>query len=357
MKKKGLVISCVVVGVVALLYFFVSNGTITFDTYSESEKTVSAVRVVEELEDGCFYVWHNEKIDDIQEDLTVPAESNVFLKCPLGDINWKENSYVGHTIWFSSENDVEIPTFYPGDELIFVSSTYVPYKGIEWERFSDLGYTIGVANMKSDNSGHYRIANNSEDGYRGYLYQKSDANELEKYVNVSNLFLDKIDGVEVRDNIVSEYGTITGLEKDKDYVCEWYTGTYYQDYRMKANVHTFCSLETFTTYDYDFLHSRCISVTIPEWLKTGYYYIDEIGFFRYIEEADAQIYNGQAYDAAIDWNDPIIVYDDEGHVMYDPTGEEVFIRDSSETHSMKEEALSDVGAEGYESIENETVVP
>lgn len=61
------------------------------------------------------------------------------------------------TVWFSSSEDADIPTLYPGDKLLFVSSTKVPYQGIEWERFSDYGYTIGVANMIGDTSGHYRI--------------------------------------------------------------------------------------------------------------------------------------------------------------------------------------------------------
>ena len=112
---------------------------------------------------------------------------------------------------------------------------------------------------------------------------------------------------------------MTTLEKDKKYVCEWYTGTYYQDFEMKANIHTFGSLESFMTYDYEFLHSNCIAITIPNWLKTGYYYLDNIGFFRYIASADAKKYNGKPYDSNIDWNDPIILYNEDGSVKYNPS--------------------------------------
>ena len=38
---------------------------------------------------------------------------------------------------------------------------------------------------------------------------------------------------------------------------------------MTANVHTFGFLESFTTYDYEFLHSNCIEIAIPSWFKTG----------------------------------------------------------------------------------------
>jgi len=354
MKKKVWVMIIILAVVAIVVFLFVTNKDIKFETYGSSEKEIIAVQAVEELDDGSFYVWHNDKEDDIRTDLINGAKEKVFMKCPAGDVNWEDNEYVNHTIWFTSENDVEIPTYYPGDELIYVSSTYVPYKGINWERFADYGYTIGVANLKVDKSGHYRIVNDSGDGYEGYIYQKSDASELEKYENVSNLFLDKIGDLEVRETLISKGGTILGIEKDKDYICEWYTGTYYQDYKLKANIHTFGSLETFTTYDYEFLHSRCISITIPDWIKTGYYYIDEIGFFRYVSEDDAKRYNGEPYDESIDWNEPIIVRDEEGTLLYDPTGDEVYIYN---VNGVTEQGiLSDVGAEGYESIENETIM-
>ena len=33
----------------------------------------------------------------------------------------------------------------------------------------------------------------------------------------------------------------------------------------------------------------------------------------------AAIYNGKPYDASIDWNDPIILYNEDGTVKYDPS--------------------------------------
>jgi hypothetical protein len=312
-------------------------------------------------------------------DLQGTAEETVFRLCPSGEINWSKNTYINHTIWFTSSNDDTIPTFYPGDALLYISSTEVPYKGINWERFADYGYTIGVANMEGDQSGHYYIVNSGDYGYSGYISPDSDANDLSQYQNISNLFLDKIGSVKVRDNFISDGGTVVGLEKDKKYVCEWYTGTYYQDYEMKADVHAFGSMETFTTYDYEFLHSNCIAITIPTWLKTGYYYIEGIGFFRYLSAYDAESYNGKAYDSEIDWNNPIILYDENGLIEYDPTSdnqavsgktvEAETIIEKTETQvnaewitdnqniEYTEDEEGDGGAEDYEYIYNEIIVP
>lgn len=370
LKKTQILIIFAAAFVIGLLYILISTGFIKFETFGNDEQTIKTAYAVEELEDGCFYIWHNEDGIDIGESLK--KGKNTFQKCPSGDVNWFENEHINHILWFTSVNDVEIPTLYPGDELIYVSSTYVPYKGIEWEHFADYGYSIGVANLQRDNGGHYRIINNGEGDYSGYIYENSDVIELERYVNVESLFLDKIGSTRVTDDLVTEDGTIYGLKKDKSYVCEWYTGTYYQDYEMKANIHVFGSIETFTTYDYEFLHSRCISITIPDWFTTGYYYADEIGFFRYVTDKDADKYNGEPYDSNINWNKKIIIKDENGMIEYDPTigytndvsenkttpiQNDVNNTNDSEQLEETEDDMTDVGAAEYEDINDEIIIP
>lgn len=325
-KKILLIISAVIVAGI-LIYFFLTGGEEGFsislpslETVGSDEATVTNASSVDELEDGCFYVWHNDKTDDITEDLENAPSMDVFKLCPSGDRNWdKDTTDVGHVLWFDSVTDVDIPTLYEGDELLYVSSTEIPSEGISWERYADYGYSIGVANLISDESGHYHINNPDGKGYTGYIYEKSDATELNQFTAVSNLFLDKVGKSAVRDNLVSDGGTVSNLEKNGSYVCEWYTGSFYQDFEMIANVHPFCMFETYTTYDYEFLHSSCISIEIPKWFKTGYYYANGIGLFRYVKGGDSKVYNGEAYDASIEWNDPIIIEDENGNVLYDPS--------------------------------------
>ena len=78
-------------------------------------------------------------------------------------------------------------------------------------------------------------------------------------------------------------------------------------------------MEQFVSYDYEFLHSNCIKINIPEYFKSGYYFVQGVGLFRYVSEQDAKVYNGEAYDPGIDWNDPIILYDEYGVVIFDPS--------------------------------------
>ena len=327
MGKKILIITSAVIVVVLIAYFFLSGSEEgfsialpSFETVGSDESTVKHTASVDDLEDGCFYVWHNEKASDISEDLENTSSLEVFKLCPAGDRNWKKDTTsVNHVLWFDSSSDKEIPTLYEGDVLLYGSSTEIPFEGITWERYADYGYSIGVANLIGDESGHYHISNPDGKGFGLYVYDKSDAVELQQYTALTNLFIDKVGKTKVRNKLVSEGGTIQNLEKNGAYVCEWYTGSYYQDFKMIANIHPFCALETFTTYDYEFLHSSCIQITIPNWFKTGYYYANNIGLFRYVKGNDIEDYNGEAYDPSIDWNDRIIIKNDRGDVVYDPS--------------------------------------
>lgn len=362
MKKKIIIAVLFIVIVIGFLFFY---GILSFETYGQNEETLKAnVTTIDDLKDGCFYVWHNEAVDDITTDLNGTFAKDVFKLCPEGENNWNKNDMIEHTLWFSSQEDSAIPTLYEGDCLVYISSTTVPFSGIEWERFADYGYTVGVSNMVGDESGHYRILNEDGKGYKGYLSVNSDAYAVNEFLNLSYLFLDKVGKVPIRDNNVSDGGTVLGLSKDQKYICEWYTGTYYQDYELTANMHAFGSLETFKTYNYEFLHSNCIEIAIPEWFKTGYYYIQGAGLFRYVSGEDAGFYNGQPYDENINWNVPIILYDEDGKIIYDPsTGLDYRNSDlvnsniGSETlnNVSAEENDADVGLEAY-GLEEEDMV-
>lgn len=348
MKKKRLYFFLIVVGIVVFIIVMIATGKITLDTFSQNNQTQSAASSVDDLVDNCYYVWHNPKTDDITKDLTYTADTDVFRLCPAGTVNWGKDSFVTHTVWFTGNSDKNIPTLSSGDKLLYVSSNNVPYMGIEWERFADYGYTIGTANMIGDESGHYHISNEDGKGFNGYVCPDSDANQLnEHFSSISNLFLDKIGGIKVRENEVSRGGTVTKLIKDKEYVCEWYTGTIYQDFKMTANVHTFGFMELFTTYEYEFLHSNCIEISIPSWFKTGYYYVDGIGMFRYVSKSDEALYNGKEFDENINWNDPIILYDENDNLIYDPsTGVDKRNGDGSDLSSTSTENSS--GSEDME---------
>lgn len=303
----------------------VFTGCGMFETLlGTSESKPTSFKSPDELESGKAYVWHHEGAK-IEDDLKKGADKNIFFTCISGDYNFKGNelmdaSMYPRSIWIDSGKDSKIPTVTSNDRLIYVSKTEVP-ESIVFERFADYGYTIGISNMIQDSGGHYyfEYAVSDEEDYKYYIDTKSDASQLTELEVVTKVYLDKVGKIKVNEDSVSEGGTVLGLKKDKQYVCEFYTGTYYQDFLLTANIHSFGSMERFVSYNYEFMHSTFIVIEIPEYFKSGYYFVNGVGLFRYVADSDVGTYNGKAYDEAIDWNDPIIIYDENGEVIYDPS--------------------------------------
>ena len=315
----------IVVVIVAVLVVLNLLGFNTFQTLSGmAEGKGTSFNSVSQLESGKAYVWHHDG-GNIADDLEGYADKNIFFSCITGDYNFKkkekeEELDYPRSIWVPSDEDENIPTVMDGDYLIYVSDTEVP-DGILFERFADYGYTIGVSNLIKDGGGHYYIqfSDTDEDDYKYFVDMNSDASQVAELDPITKLYLDKVGKVKVREDSVSDGGTVLGLKKDKSYICQFYTGTFYQDFQMTANIHSFSSLERFTSYEYEFMHSNFIVIKIPEYFKSGYYFVNGVGLFRYVDSADAKSYNGKAYDAGIDWNDPIILYNEDGTVKYDPS--------------------------------------
>lgn len=396
--KKILAIFIGIMLVFTIFYALYYAGVISFETVADLENEEAAVVIsIDDLENDKFYIWHDTE-HSLEEDLAGTSDPDVFTICPEGTINWNKNKGAARTIWFPSTEDSHIPTLYPGDELIYVSQTSVPGESssviengnIRWERFADYGYSIGVTNLVADKSGHYYIEYNSDTGFSGFINDLTDAKDVAEFKNFagSRIYLDKVGNIDIREGLVSDGGTILNLSKDSEYLCKWYKGSYVSDFKLTASVHAFCSMESFNTVKWDFVsndsnltHIRsCITITIPEEFKSGYYYISDIGFFRYVGMEDISLYNGNPYDPAVNWNDPIILHDEHGQVMYDPflgidernrlgagTTQSNGVKVENPNYENKEdnynsdfkivddpyENQSDDGAEEYENIEGE----
>lgn len=303
------------------------SGCSIFETFEgQQDGKPNASANVYELSSGKAYVWNDPKETDIRNDLGQDRTGEpVFFTCPVGDINFKGDELSDidqypRSIWISSEKDEEIPTVTSKNALLYISNTKVPEE-IVFERFADYGYSIGISNMEPDGGGHYYItyAETNEDDYKYSVDMKSEAAQVTQFDTIDRLFLDKVGGMEVNEETVSEGGTVLGLAKDESYICEFYTGTFYQDFKLAANIHSFGKLERFVCYDYEFLHANCIRIEIPEWFKSGYYFVQGVGLFRYVADEDLEAYNGLPYDPDIDWNDPIKQYDEYGVCIFDPS--------------------------------------
>lgn len=285
----------------------------------------SSLSDVKDLSSGSLYVFSDKKGKTIKENMKNPPEHPIYFKCPMKNYSFKGEEVTdaplfARAIWFEGNSDQSIPTLTSKDSLLYISDTAVP-DVIHFERFYDNGYTIGVSNLMANESEHYYIpfAETSEDDYIHYIDIKSDAGALSRLAGISRLYLDKVDGKRIDNKSVSKGGCVKGLRKNSEVVCEFYTGTYYQDYKLKANVHTFTSYENFLSYEFEFLHSNCIEIKIPDYFVSGYYMVNGLGLFRYIADGDVATFKSGR---KVKYNKPLIIYDENGFVIFDPSQKE-----------------------------------
>ncbi len=358
MKNKTLMIFVIVVAVLligstVLNKLGLLNGA---TTYLEESKEIQQIASVEDMEQDKLYIWKDCK------DKNIDSGKNTFQACPVENSNYKRgksgSASVTYTVWVPSNADKEIPTLTSKDKLLFVSASYVP-DVYEFTRLRDNGYSFGLAALVADSSGHYYIdySESGKKAYKQHINPDSDAGDLIG-IGAGRLHLDKVGKTKITDEYVTEDGIIKGLKKDKVYKCQFYVGSIYQDYNLTADQHTFTEFEDFTCYGYEYLHSNAISIDIPEWLCSGYYIVNGLGMFRYVDDTDVASYNGEPYDENIDWNEPLILYDEYGRVAFDPS--QPVLEDEEEEESSSdiveitaEESIAESSEWTHELVEGE----
>ena len=202
-------------------------------------------------------------------------------------------------MFFTSDNEAKIPTLYKGDKLMYYSkSSLLSY--ISWERYYDLGYTIGVADLQSDISGRMYI--NLDDNDLDNILPNTPLTKLASNSSAQILF-DKIGGTQITQDMVDS-GIIVGTEKDKMYDLDLYIGTNYEHYAVPANYHAFRAYELYASVNYTTLQDFLYEIEIPDYLLTGYYNIGGTGLVRYVTD--------KQYDQYTDFNEQLLYQSDGG---------------------------------------------
>ena len=233
-------------------------GVITFDD-------------IDKLADGGYYVRHG--------DVYYQPYFGQTSFTPDRTVTAKDDKRVA---WYG-EDYANIPTMNKGDTIVY-HSTQPFTEGITIERFEDLGYTVGICQMKETSSERYSFATDSR---KFNVDIKSDAGTLCQNGETTATF-EKIGGVHLRAGNISRAGTVVGLSKDKTYDCDIYIGTDLHEYKIKADVKALCSMEVFEIKDYNFDRSKTITFKFPKNLQSGYYNVGGFGIVRYINSAKGE---------------------------------------------------------------------
>lgn len=178
--------------------------------------------------------------------------------------------------FYVGDYETKLPTYYK-DELIACASKTNTIEDVDVERYSDTGYSIGVYGATW------------EDGYITFnlssnTVEESDAQKKFENKRSKNIMIESINGQKVSADMLNKAGVFVGFEEGKDYNVTFWAGTYYGTATITADTHFFQSFEAYTLEDHSITKNGYIAIRMPEDAKSGYYYIDGEGMFRYVSE-------------------------------------------------------------------------
>ena len=199
------------------------------------------------------------------------------------------------------QNDIRlVPSAYKSDYIVYKTTESVK-KEVDLSRYRYVGYSIGIY------GGYF-----TEEGYYAASIQKNVANGSSLQEKIGKTQADTIRIVKINDSPITKEmcdpytGVIVGLEKNEKYKINYYLGTYYFEEDIVADTAFLNSFEAFS-YDPSTREENIngyINFEIPSDLKSGWYYVHNVGFCKYFDFA-----KGEYDPAETDMN--ISYYEDE----------------------------------------------
>ena len=282
----------------------------------------------DQLQDHTYYVKTNSGFYPVAPGILTVEEQDQLIPEKVS------NSRI---VWFGPD-DQQIPTLYKDQSLVYVTSDLIPERFV-FERFEDMGYTIGIKGLTQNSGGKYETV---LDNFT--IHPLSSAlTQLTGMETGTVVGIDKIGTTPITSDYVSRGGTILGLTKGTVYNVDMYKGSdYLEDLKIEADTHAFVSFELFETSAYDYKQSIFVTIKIPDYLVSGYYYINGCGLFRYVANSAEKGVNG------INFNTPYYVaIDEQGNLL---TKEEY---DALKAKEAREKGLVTDGSDGGEGGDTE----
>lgn len=216
-------------------------------------------------------------------------------------------------------DDQQIPTLYKDTQLIYkasdfnnpnadgtVSATPTDYY---LERFTDLGYSIGIVGLNNPDGTKYRTS-----VIKTHFYPNCSAIQNMKLKADAELIVDKINGMPINQDNVSSIGTVMGLAPGQTYTVDAYIGTSPVGGQVVADTHMFASFELYDLKDYELDAAGYAIVKIPDYMWSGYYYVNGMGLFRYVNG-----YKAYGVSADINYNTAYFMGKDQaGNLITNP---------------------------------------
>ena len=279
--------------------------------------------------------------------------------------------------YLKDEEFMKIPTFNAETDKLIMKSSGTFSEDFSFERFEYLGYTIGLVNPKSKDSGRVSISINPSDKTTLPGTDTSKLLELYKKDTLESLTIDSLGGrtlkaLDASGNIIeltNRTGTFKDLDPNARYEAKIYAGTKKYDYIFVSNIQILASMDRTTTLNYEYDDTNnFVEISIPHSFHVGFYTVNGQGLMRYVPSGyrltantDYNIPNDNskevnAFTYTISDGDKYKEYQSTGKFI-DTGGEEVYQNTSAMTADQYIERTFTIENRGYYHVEVEVSAP
>lgn len=314
------------------------NGAVGVETGSMALDP-SAKDFMDQLVSGSFYVIH--------DGYYYPAfayASNYDFSDSLKDYI---DPYANRQMYFTAENELEIPTLFlaKGDTLVYYDAENI-LDYVKWERYKDLGYTVGLYNIYQTKYSKLAYIDLEED--EGCIISGSALENINADMISPLVSLIKIGNVDITDELIED-GLIYGAKAGESYDLEVYDGTNYSHYIATADMHAFKAYEMFASIETKPLQQFAWEIEIPDYFVDGYYKVNAIcttteiydGLIRIVQEDNF-------YNDAEHFNEPLLYPYTEQQIAEGDIEEGAFLYQYSNCDDLNKFNTLVVGALGFD---------
>lgn len=221
--------------------------------------------------------------DQLQEDMFYVKTGDQFYPVHMGQTNIGSENLIAkqsdpERIISFTKDDCMIPVMYKDDSMIYYTSKSVP--SFTWERMKDYGYTVGLYNLGTADSGKVEfVVGESKTDHNSAAY--AGLSQID--IGDSVVIIDKVGGQSISGDRLSECGSIDGLKADEMANIDIYVGTQHYTIESMVDTHVLSSMELYQTNEYNLLPEGYASVKIPDYFMSGYYFINGVGVVKYVD--------------------------------------------------------------------------
>lgn len=219
--------------------------------------------------------------EDLKDDVYYIKNGTKFVKvykAPVYNAKSSETNRDKKLLFLGRDHET-VPTLYKG-EIIALSSKKTKLNKIEATRYEVIGYSLGIFGLiKNEESGTLDFSTDSN------LAKESDAlSILKKKTYSSSLQLISINDQPVTENMINDTGVFNCLEKDGLYTINYYSGSKLSSSQIQADMYALQEYEYYEIENAENTANGYFALSLPEDAKSGYYYIEGAGLFRYIAD-------------------------------------------------------------------------